>query len=302
MPIQLTTQSALRGVQNLAFCYLCAHPFESGEERNRDHVPPSTLFNSADRDTPLILPTHPRCNHGRSAEDELIGQLVGVLHGRVMVPQGRRPDIVRGSFPDGSLGLGATGVALKAIIWRWVCGFHAALYDQPVADSIYMVFPPMPEGRVVGDRVDAVPVPEVIPHLVQELRRNRTTGTLDSIVCRNGQCRYDCVWSQDDRGPRICIWALDLYGWKELGDVTHFEPRGCIGVYRPKNGQIPSTATLGTRLEFAVENAERLDPFGTEPYMDWTRRPVRAVVSSWRATQLQALTPVKPNAQSKSRR
>ena len=126
-----------------------------------------------------------------------------------------------------------------------------------------MVFPPLPQGRLVDQRVEPVPVPEVVPLLVQEVKRNRATGTVDSIVCRNGRCRYECVRTKDDYGKWICIWALDFYGWKELGDVLHFEPRGCIGVYHPKNDVIPPRATVGTTLEFQIESAERLDPFGT---------------------------------------
>lgn len=160
------------------------------------------------------------------------------------------------------MGVGAGGLQLKPIIFRWVRGFHAALYDQPVGPSRYMVFPPLPEGRVEGRQVEPVPVPDVIPDLVKELKRNRLTGTLDVIVCRNSRCRYECVWSQADDGRRICIWALDLYGWRELGDITHFEPRGCIGAYCPSDRLIPPIATLGTRLKFSVPTAERLDPFG----------------------------------------
>ena len=52
-----------------------------------------------------------------------------------------------------------------------------------------------------------------------------------------------------------------LAAMKELGDVVHFEPRGCIGVYWPKNGLIPATATRATRLHFAMPGVERLDPF-----------------------------------------
>jgi hypothetical protein len=70
------------------------------------------------------------------------------------------------------------------------------------------------------------------------------------------------VWSQADNGQRICIWGLDVYGWKELGDVTHFEPRGCVGVYWSNSGVIPATATRGTRLHFRIPSLDRLDPFG----------------------------------------
>jgi hypothetical protein len=112
-------------------------------------------------------------------------------------------------------------------------------------------------------QVKPLPAPEVVPHLVAALKRNRATGTLDTVVCRNGRCRYECVWGQADNGQRVCIWGLDVYGWKELGDVTHFEARGCVGVYWPHSGVIPATGTRGTRLHFNVPAGERLDPFGT---------------------------------------
>ncbi len=262
MANQLATQAQFQAVLKRTFCYLCARSFQSGEAQNRDHVPPSKLFAAADRSPALILPTHVACNHARSAEDEVITQLVGVLHGRPIARRGRKPKFVIGTFPDGSLGIGASSVDLKTIIFRWVCGFHAALYHQPMGASHMMVFPPFPEARMAGPDVEHVSVPEVVPHLVHELKRNRLTRTLDSIVCRNGRCRYECVWSQADDGRRICIWALDLYAWKELGDVTHFEPRGCVGVYSPDDGVIPPSASLGARLHFTVPSEERLDPFG----------------------------------------
>jgi hypothetical protein len=261
MAITLRTQAALRAVQARAFCYLCARPLQPRETRNRDHVPPSALFATVDRQPALILPTHTSCNHSRSAEDELIGQLIGVLRGRPMAARGRRPKIASGTFPDGSLGLGVTGLAFKPIIFRWVTAFHAALYNEPLGPAGYMVFPPVAEGQVRGARVEPVAVPEVIPHFVQELRRNRGTGTLDVIACRNGRCRYECVWSRADDGRRICVWGLDLYGWKDLGDVEHFGTRGCVGAYWPNSGLIPSTATLGTLLDFAVPTVDPLDPF-----------------------------------------
>ena len=41
MPIELRTQQAVRPTQELAFCYLCGLPFQDGDQKNRDHVPPS---------------------------------------------------------------------------------------------------------------------------------------------------------------------------------------------------------------------------------------------------------------------
>jgi hypothetical protein len=94
-----------------------------------------------------------------------------------------------GRFEDGTIGLGAVGVDLKGIIWRWVRGFHAALYQEAMPyGSRYSVIPPLPEGRIVGSRVEPVPLAEVTPEFVAEIKRNRATRTLDTILCRNRHC------------------------------------------------------------------------------------------------------------------
>jgi hypothetical protein len=153
---------------------------------------------------------------------------------------------------------------LRAIIFRWVRGFHAALYREPIpAGTNYSVVPPLPEGRVEGDRVQPVPIAEVAPHLVAELKKNRLTKTLDSVISRNGRCRYECVWTQADNGRRICVWGLDIYGWQALGEQELFAPRGCVGTYGLPDHAVPKGASLATRLEIQVENRDTLDPFGS---------------------------------------
>jgi hypothetical protein len=261
MPIHLTTQKDLRAVQRLPFCYLCADVFQAGEVTTRDHVPPSGLFDEQDRDFPLILPTHERCNHRQSADDEVIAQVVGVLHGKPVIEDGRRPRLGVGSFDDGSFGYCALGLGIRGIIWRWVRGFHSALYQKPVGRASFSVYPPLPEGRGAGNQIEPVPMPEVVPHLVREIRCNRLTQSLDSIVCRRQRCRYECLWTQADGGQWFCIWALDLDGWSELGDVTHFERRGCVGTYRLQEQPVPAKATIGTKLQFDIRDAACLDPF-----------------------------------------
>lgn len=263
MARQLITEADFNAARRQTFCYLCARSFQPRERPNGDHVPPKNLFGGADRQPALVLPAHVACNAARSAADEVITQLVGVLHGRPIAPRGRKPKFAWGTFPGGSIGVAAGGLHFKETIFRWVSGFHAALYSEPLGPAVFMVFPPFPEGRVEEEhKVEAVPVPDGVPQLVKELKRNRLTGTLDVIVCRNGRCRYECVWSLADDGRPICIWALDLYGWRDLGDIKHFEPRGCVGLYGPNDRLIPTLASRGTRLEFSVRTGERLDPFG----------------------------------------
>lgn len=244
----------------MPFCYICAQDFESGAQITRDHVPPSILFAKSDRNVPLVLPTHQVCNHSQSADDEVIDHLVRMLRGESVAQYARRPDLFGGTFPDGSTGVGSKGLDLKKIIWRWVRGFHAALYRSPVRRCGFRVFPPFPEGRVVGDRVEPVDVPEVIPHFVEEINRNRATGTVDSLICRRGQCRYECVWTQADSGHWFCVWALDIYGWSQLGDINHFQRRGCVGMYRLLDQPVPVGAEVATRLHFS-SGTHGLDPF-----------------------------------------
>lgn len=247
MAITLTTQNHFRAVQRRSFCYLCAEAFRDGDNTNRDHVPPSRLFANVDREPSLWLPTHVECNSNRSADDEIITQLIGMLHGRPLAERGRQPRFAGSTFPDGTRGFGAA-LQFRPIIFRWVCGFHAALYDEPLGTAESFISPPVPEGRIGETQIDPIPVADVTPHLVDELRRNRLTGTIDSIICRNGQCHYECVWTQADDGRRICVWALNIYNWRELADTNHFEPRGCVGVYRLRNGSVPRTAAIATRL------------------------------------------------------
>lgn len=261
MPISLTTHRTLHGASRLPFCYLCGQGFGQSDDTNRDHVPPSGLFARADRPLPLILRTHRRCNELRSPEDQAIGQLVGVLHGRRVNPTHNRLRIRVGSSPDGHQVAAVTGLDISETIRRWVRGFHAALYHEYLPpDAVFATFPPLPEGRLMGDHIEYDRVPDALPKFVEELKRNRTVRNLDRVVCRNGKCCYECVWSQDDDGRWICIYGLDLYGWMDLGDRNQ-PARGCVGCYLRPPGGVPSNASTATRLVFNVDRTSSFDPF-----------------------------------------
>jgi hypothetical protein len=258
----IDTQKAMRKVRALPFCYLCGDPLT--DPQNDDHVPPTAIFLNGDRNFPLILPTHDRCNGDRSSEDQVIGQLVGVLHGKAPDARHDKLDVKPVLFEDGTVGAAVRDVDLRAIIRRWVRGFHAALYEEFLPDKarMFSTCPPLPEAQRPNGEVRPVPVASVLPRFVEEIKRNRATGSLDRVMCRNGKCVYECVWAQADRGQWLCVYALDLYGWIKLGDPVHFEARGCVGTYRRVQGGTPRRATTGTRLVFSVENREGLDPFG----------------------------------------
>lgn len=270
MAISLLTQQDVRPLRRFSFCYLCGRTLPAGsvadpdERANDDHVPPSSLFLKADRNFPLILPTHYQCNHGRHMDDQTIGQLVGLLHDQAPDPQHPRIEFFAGMGADGVPIVAAAGFDLRDIIRRWVCGFHAALYREalPAPDS-FMTFPPLAEAdRETGSME---PVPDLVPVLVRTLRENRATRTLDRIVCRNSKCVYECVWLQGDRGEWFCAYALDLYGWSSLGDTARHGMRGCVGAYRRVSKGPPPDASTGTRLVFELPFANApLDPFPSE--------------------------------------
>jgi hypothetical protein len=259
--ISLTTHLTFQDTSRLPFCYLCGQSFGSSDDTNRDHVPPSGLFARADRAIPLVHRTHRRCNELRSPEDQAIGQLVGVLHGRRVNRAHDKLRIRVGRFPDGHRVAAVTGLDIREAIRRWVRGFHAALYREYLSlDAVFATYPPLPEGRPAGDHVEYGRIPDVLPKLVEELKRNRAVENLDRVVCRNGKCRYECVWSQADDGRWMCIYGLDLYNWKKLGDGSQ-PARGCVGCYLRPAGGIPPNASVATRLVFDMGRTSSFDPF-----------------------------------------
>jgi hypothetical protein len=136
------------------------------------------------------------------------------------------------------------------------------LYREALpCEARFVTNAPLQAARMQPGRADVLPVADVIPKFVQEIRRNRLTRTLDVIQCRNGKCRYECVWATADDGRWLCIYALDLYGWSELGDEVNFERLGCVGCYEPLLPTPPPGAAIASRLEFAVDHAMSLDPF-----------------------------------------
>src|SRR4029453_17501897 len=157
-----------------------------------------------------------------------------------------------GRRPDSSPILAVAEMDVREAIRRWIRGFHAALYREYLpSDSHFATYPPLPEGKRVGDEVRFLSVPEVVPKFVEELHRNRVLGNLDRILCRNRRCRYECVWCQADNGRWICVYGLDLFNWKNLGDQSQ-KPRGCVGCYQRQSGGVPINAATGTRLIFDV--------------------------------------------------
>jgi len=257
----LITQQHLRPISRLSFCYLCGQSFIAGDEINRDHVPPTALFSVADRTPPLILATHTRCNSAQTEYDEQIGQLVSVMHRNPAeasidrlnftvrrVANSPVPAVLLIDFP------------LRQVVMRWLKGMHAALYREPLFGTARcMLFSPFPESQTAES---FSPVHPFHAQLVATIKKNRVARQTDLIICRNGKFKYECVWTKrPDDGLDSCVFAIDAYGWSDLGDVHHAERRSCVGFYLPLRAA-PVAAARETVITFGFLNAEPLDAFG----------------------------------------
>lgn len=258
----LTTQTDFRDVQRLPFCYVCGKTFMPDERIDRDHVPPKNIFLPKDRE-PLWLPTHVACNSGYHEIDEKIGQLIGLRYGKV--PQNRRSSKLRFAFsPDLQHGAVAN-LNIDEAVWRWIAGFHAALYREPLlpTDNRALVTP-FPRGRMVDGHLVIDPILQQHLVSVERIKLNRARNNLDKISANRGRLQYECVWYQsDNQGLWMCMFALDLCDWKDLGRTDLHPARGCAGYYVLSSGNAPRTATKGVTTPIRPANLDPLDPFGS---------------------------------------
>jgi hypothetical protein len=255
--VALITQNDLRKVQNLPFCYLCGKKFLSDALTDRDHVPPESVFAKSDRQ-PVVLKTHEVCNHRYSADDEKVGQLVALKHGKAPAhPQNRRLQIVH----SGRLGMGAvSNLNVEQAIWGWIAGFHAALYGEPLLGARGSIVTPFPRADLINGRYSFVPLLPQHFLFVQTIKEQRMRKAPDRISANNGKLVYECTWGQaDDRASWLCIFALDIYDWKDLGGTPLHPARGCAGCYRL--AKPPPTATTVAPSHLVLPNYDPFDPF-----------------------------------------
>lgn len=267
----LTTQQDFRKVQTLPFCYLCGQRFMSDDSINRDHLPPSAVFEQEDRNVPLILPTHVACNAQEHVSDEFIGLLISLIHGRPL-KQGHRPLDATVAHVAGKPVTLSRGLNIHHFIRRCVRGFHAALYGEWLPSATENAFhPPLRGAELDGD--SGQPTDEFQALLARDkgvgqhalfagvLKQNRIADNTDKVVSQNGKCVYECVWSNLDNGRPICIFGLKIYEWQQFDQLAGYPARGCVGIYGPTAGR-PEIATRATELEFPFPNTDGLDPFG----------------------------------------
>lgn len=258
--MNISTQAAFRALRSLPFCYLCGATIDPGTG-DREHVLARSLFAKADRTPPLILPSHAHCNRERSGPDEAIGQLVSLLHG-LRLPSLKRLAVLPRLAPSGALTV-ATPFDLRGCIWRWVRGYHAALYREYLPDVVdRAIFPPLPSiptdsgtSLLSDDRL------QQLGAIVRLIKQSRVAQRTDTVVSHSGRCRYDCVWTRFDNGSWTCFFALRIYNWEVLGDTSVHPRRGCAGAYGPFDSP-PMNAARAPEVPIAISNHAPLDPFG----------------------------------------
>ena len=157
--------------------------------------------------------------------------------------------------------MGLRGLDLQPVVGRWLRAFHAALCRQFLpTNTRNEILLPLPSGTIDGGRRRTDEIRPTHPAYVTVIRKNRVAGKLDRIECHNGKCVYECVWERlDGGGAPICIFALQIYDWQNLGDASEAR-RSCVGSYGPAAGQ-PDGATRGTCLQFSIQAADPLDAF-----------------------------------------
>ncbi|WP_428245649.1 hypothetical protein [Ferrovibrio sp.] len=260
--VEISTHKDLQPLQKLPFCFYCGLGFKPEDQKDQDHVPAETIFAKSDR-RPLKLPTHIVCNAQHAASDQLVGQLIQLL--RFEVPKSERDRQLQ-FYLDTANGLGAvTNINLDAMAQRWLRGFHAALYRQPLAENTrFAITFPMPKARLVDGQPQFEPL-RIQQHqfVVDTIKNARPRRNLDRIEINNGKLVYECVWVKADNADYwSCFFALDVCGWRDLAPAYGFPRCGCAGLYTVPAGELPKTAMQLNPGKIRVQNLDPLDPFG----------------------------------------
>jgi hypothetical protein len=151
---------------------------------------------------------------------------------------------------------------IDAAVWRWIGGFHAALYREAGVGIKGSLITPFPRARLVNGRAVIEPLRVQHQIFVETIKSNRLKDNLDRISCNKGKLTYECVWQQaDNGGPWMCMFALDIYDWKDLGRTPGLPARGCAGFYITPTQTIPAHATKAVKSSIIIPTSDRLDAF-----------------------------------------
>lgn len=154
---------------------------------------------------------------------------------------------------------------LKGFIWRWVRGFHSALYRSFLPEtSPRVVMGPVMAGVIKDGKPFAVDDPEMFKRAVATLKNSAAGGRVDSVSTRNGKCIYECVWDDavdrtSGRAVPICLFRLRVYDWERLSRGTPLKFSGCAGSYRVEPA--PAGAVKATSIMISGTNYRPLSAF-----------------------------------------
>jgi hypothetical protein len=261
----VTTHKQLQAIRDLPFCHVCGKTLSELDAKNHDHIPPRTCFDLSDRDPPLKLATHVKCNNDSKLNDEKVGELIAAQRRKSLDPEAGYLNVqVLRHAQSGETFAAFDNLNVEGAMRRWVGGFHAALYQRPLSPAVpFAVSLPLPRAHVSDEGIRPHPIRPYHAAFVETIKLNRAASNVDLLQSNRGKLRYECVWTPEDDASRwLCIFALDLYSWIELGDAKHFGARGCVGCYVVAPEDVPPNATRATRIIAPVPNASPLDPFG----------------------------------------
>ena len=263
--IEIVTRQQARAVMDLDFCYVCGKPFTEDDPRTRDHVPPRSVFRSDDRNWPLILPAHERCNSGYSFFDKQAQGLVAILWASEegIPPLGTE---VRGIEDEHGEPWGAamSGLQLHRIVAKILRACYAALYGEFLREdqTNRAVILPLPVLDPETANLASSESHEMHDTICKLLKDNRQIGNINKIEAYNGKFRFHTVWGTADDGlNHVGIFAIDLYEWHGLADELVGTPQGCFGTYRLSKTPPPVGAATATEIELPFHYSQPRNPF-----------------------------------------
>ena len=267
--IEILTEHQAKAVSKLEFCYVCEKPFTKSNPSTDDHVPPKGIFLPEDRNWPLILPAHEKCNSEYSFSDEQAKGLIALLHssntGKLPLKTKQVGIVERGGKPTGVL---LADLSLCKIVSRILRACHAALYHEFLRDedTNRVILLPLP---IFDPKTGDVDKNEQLPQhqtFCKLLKDNRSISNIDRIQAYNGKFRFEVVWATtDDNKFHFGVFAINLYDWHNLASQVLGEPQGCCGSYRLDTNPIPENASVATAIELPLTYSQLLNPFETNP-------------------------------------
>jgi hypothetical protein len=133
------------------------------------------------------------------------------------VPKSRKDNVLNvRQFPGGYAAV--IDLDIETAVWRWILGFHAALYREPLVPNGGLLVTPFQRTANSPHFQPPRPVPAACLSYVEVIKANRAKLNLDRIVTNKRKMTYECVWLHLDNGTCICIFALDIYAWRDMGD------------------------------------------------------------------------------------